>query len=91
MFVAAGLRFWQLGDIPSGLYRDEATNGLDAVDVLNGQRQGQTPLYFEANNGREPAYIYLAAASIGIVGQTPLAVRLAAAVIGTLTTWFTFK
>jgi len=91
IFVAAGLRFWQLGDIPPGLYRDEATNGLDAVAVLTGQRQGQTPFFFEANNGREPAYIYLAAASIRILGQTTFAVRLAAAVIGTLTTWFTFK
>jgi len=91
IFVAACLRFWQLGDLPSGLYRDEAANGLDAVAVLTGQRQGQTPFYFEANNGREPAYIYLAAASIGILGQSALAVRLAAAVIGTLTTWFTFK
>ena len=91
MFVAAGLRFWQLGDIPPGLYRDEASNGLDAVAVLTGQRPGQTPFYFEANNGREPAYIYLVAASIGMLGQSTLAVRLAAAFIGTLTTWFTFK
>jgi 4-amino-4-deoxy-L-arabinose transferase-like glycosyltransferase len=89
--AAAGLRFWQLGDIPPGLYRDEATNGLDAQDVLAGRRGEQSPFYFEANNGREPAYVYLTAAFIGFLGNTVLAVRLSAAAIGTLTTWFTYK
>jgi 4-amino-4-deoxy-L-arabinose transferase-like glycosyltransferase len=91
VLVAAGLRFWQLGETPSGLYRDEAANGLDALDVLSGERQGQSPFYFTANNGREPAYIYLTSLSLAIFGNTTLAVRLMAAVMGTLTTWFTYK
>jgi 4-amino-4-deoxy-L-arabinose transferase-like glycosyltransferase len=91
ILVAGGLRFWQLGQLPPGLYRDEAINGLDALDVINGQRDGKSPFYFEANNGREPAYIYLTALSIYFFGRTALSVRLAAAVIGTLTTWFTYK
>ncbi len=80
--VAAGLRFWQLGDLPPGLYRDEAYNGLDASGILNGEHA----LFFEANNGREPAYIYISSIFIALFGQTPLAIRLAAALIGTLTT-----
>jgi hypothetical protein len=91
VIVAAGLRFWQLGEAPPGLYRDEAVNGLDALDVLSGNRDGQSPFYFTANNGREPAYIYLTALSIALLGNTTLAIRLAAAVIGTLTTWLTYK
>jgi len=91
LVVAAGLRFWQLGEIPSGLYRDEAANGLDAAAVLAGQRQDESLLYFEANNGREPVYIYLTTLAIGLLGQTALAVRLAAAIVGTLTTWLTYK
>lgn len=91
IFVAAFLRFWQLGDIPPGLYRDEAANGLDAVAVIENQRDGQSPFYFEANNGREPLFIYLVAASIRIFGRTAFAIRLVAAVLGTLTTWFTYK
>ncbi len=91
LVVAASLRFWQLGQIPPGLYRDEALNGLDALDVLAGQRQGESPFYFTANNGREPAYIYLTALSISLLGHSALAVRLAAAIVGTLTTWFTYK
>jgi len=91
LVTAAFLRFWQLGDIPPGLYRDEATNGLDAVAVLEQQRDGQSPFYFEDNNGREPAFIYLVAVSIGMFGRTAFAIRLVAAVAGTLTTWFTYK
>ncbi|UCG25893.1 MAG: glycosyltransferase family 39 protein, partial [Chloroflexota bacterium] len=91
VIIAAGLRFWQLGEAPPGLYRDEAVNGLDALDVLSGDRDGQSPFYFTANNGREPVFIYLTALSIVLLGNTALAVRMAAAVIGTLTTWFTYK
>lgn len=91
LLIAAGLRFWQLGEAPPGLYRDEAANGLDALAVLSGDRQGQSPFYFEANNGREPAYIYLTTLSIALFGNTALAVRVMAAVVGTLTTWLTYK
>jgi 4-amino-4-deoxy-L-arabinose transferase-like glycosyltransferase len=80
MAVGATLRFYQLGNIPDGLYQDEAYNGLDAVQVLAGWH----PLYFPANNGREPFYIYLVTAGVAALGRTPLAVRLPAAILGTL-------
>jgi predicted membrane-bound mannosyltransferase len=90
LITAATLRFWQLGDIPPGLYRDEAFNGLDALDVINGEWDEQSPFYFSANNGREPLYIYLTSLSVRIFGNTTFAVRLAAAVVGTLTHyWYT--
>lgn len=84
--LAGALRFWGLGDLPPGLYRDEALNGMDALGVLD----GNTPLFFTANNGREPLYIYLSALAIGLLGPTALAVRLMAAVAGTLTTVTTY-
>ena len=86
--VALGgvLRFYQLGAVPTGLYQDEAYNGLDALDVLAGSH----PLYFPANNGREPFYIYLVAAGVAAFGRTPLAVRLPAAMVGTLLIAATF-
>lgn len=87
MLLAAFLRFWQLGQMPPGLYRDEAFNGLDALNVLDGQHA----LFFKANNGREPAYIYLTALFVGLFGRTALAVRLGAAVVGTLTTLLVYK
>jgi 4-amino-4-deoxy-L-arabinose transferase-like glycosyltransferase len=86
IIVAALLRFWQLGDIPPGLYRDEAANGLDALDVLEGRRAGQNPFYFATNNGREPLYIDLTTLFTSLMGRSVEAVRIGAAVVGTLTT-----
>ena len=85
--TAVTLRLLALNSIPPGLYRDEAYNGLDALAVLDGEH----PLFFEANNGREPLYIYLTAVSIRIVGNTATAVRLPAAFAGALTTLFVYK
>ncbi|MGB9594042.1 MAG: ArnT family glycosyltransferase, partial [Anaerolineae bacterium] len=88
--LAAALRFVALGDVPPGLYRDEAYNGLDAVQVL----RGMSPVFFEANNGREPLFIYLVSAAVALLGRTPVAIRVVAAILGTLTvpaTYFLFR
>ncbi|MBK8987636.1 MAG: phospholipid carrier-dependent glycosyltransferase [Chloroflexi bacterium] len=37
LLLAAFLRFWQLSDLPPGLYHDEAYNGLDALALLQGK------------------------------------------------------
>jgi 4-amino-4-deoxy-L-arabinose transferase-like glycosyltransferase len=79
--MATALRFWALGSIPPGLYHDEAFNGLDALGVLEGER----PVFFEANNGREPLFIYLVALSVAVLGRSPGAIRMVAALLGTLT------
>lgn len=81
LFVAAFLRFMALDELPPGLYRDEAYNGLDALEVL----RGHTPIFFEANNGREPLFIYLEALSVALLGRSPGALRLVSAVVGALT------
>ena len=86
MGTAVLFRFYQLGNWPPGLYRDEAFNGLDALNVLDGQHA----LFFPANNGREPAYIYLTAGAIALFGRSATAVRLAAALVGSLTTLATY-
>jgi len=80
--LAAGLRFYRLGIWPPGPYRDEAYNGLDALGVLRGEHT----LFFPANNGREPIYIYLVALSIALLGPTALALRLPSALAGALAT-----
>jgi 4-amino-4-deoxy-L-arabinose transferase-like glycosyltransferase len=81
MGLGAALRVAAIGSVPAGLYQDEAFNGLDALRVLLGEH----PLYFTANNGREPLFIYLASMSIASLGRTVAAVRLPAALLGTLT------
>jgi 4-amino-4-deoxy-L-arabinose transferase-like glycosyltransferase len=80
MLIAGALRFYELGTWPPGLYHDEAYNGLDALRVVAGDH----PLYFAANHGREPFFIYLAALSVGWLGRSVYAVRFPAAIIGTL-------
>ena len=84
--LAGALRLIGLGDVPPGLYHDEAYNGLDALSVLEGSFQ----IYFRANHGREPLFLYLIALTVGILGRTPAAVRLAAAICGTLTVPLTY-
>jgi 4-amino-4-deoxy-L-arabinose transferase-like glycosyltransferase len=75
------LRLPGIGRVPPGLYHDEARHGLDALHVLD----GDVPLYFEANNGREPLFIYLVTASVAVLGRSPIAIRLPSAFIGLLT------
>lgn len=79
--LAALLRLYALDRLPPGLYHDEAYNGLDALGVIRGVR----PIFFEANNGREPLFIYLVALSVSLLGRSPLAIRLVAAILGILT------
>lgn len=81
LLLGAALRLVEIGRLPAGLYHDEAQNGLDALSVLTGQLQ----LYFPANNGREPAFIYLMATSIACLGRSPFAARLPSAFAGILT------
>jgi 4-amino-4-deoxy-L-arabinose transferase-like glycosyltransferase len=83
--VALALRL-PVGSVPPGLYHDEAWYGLDAVDVL----AGRPALYFTANHGREPLFIYLVAGAIALLGQSPAAVRLVSALIGTVLVAATF-
>lgn len=87
LIVAAVLRLWALGSLPPGLYRDEAYNGLDALNIL----RGNLSLYFAANNGREPLFMYLIAASVSALGRTPLAARLPAAFASLLTVPATYQ
>jgi 4-amino-4-deoxy-L-arabinose transferase-like glycosyltransferase len=84
LLVAAALRL--AGQAPPGLYHDEAQNGLDALRVLD----GEFSLYFSANNGREPFFIYLVALAVGALGRSPWALRLAAFAPGLLTVAATY-
>ncbi len=79
--IGAALRFYRIGELPPGLYRDEGYYGLDALSVL----EGNFAVYFPANNGREGLFMYALAASIALFGRTPEALRIASAFIGTTT------
>jgi 4-amino-4-deoxy-L-arabinose transferase-like glycosyltransferase len=76
--LAAVLRLWALGGGPDPFDVDEGYTGVDALRVLRG---GWT-LYFAANNGAEPLYVYLAALSTALLGPSAWALRLPAALAG---------
>lgn len=81
VFLAAVLRFYQLGIVPPGPQFDEAFNAIDASQVLAGNR----PLFLPANGGREVVYTYIQAAVGALFGVNLLTLRLVSAVAGTLT------
>ena len=76
--VALALRTYRLQEWPPGLFNDEAANGLDGLAVLRGER----PLFFPRNTGREPLFLYLQAGMMALLGPTPYALRLTAAIVG---------
>ncbi|MCC6169643.1 MAG: phospholipid carrier-dependent glycosyltransferase [Caldilineaceae bacterium] len=81
LFLAAlAVRVVGLQTLPPGLYNDEAANGLDVLEIL----QGHHAIFFERNNGREPFFLYVQAVIVSLAGATPYALRLAAAIIGAL-------
>lgn len=76
--VAAFFRFYRLDQIPIGLWRDEAANGVEALRVL----EGHHALFFGT---REPMFIYLVALSVAVLGRNAVAIRVVAAIAGTAT------
>jgi 4-amino-4-deoxy-L-arabinose transferase-like glycosyltransferase len=78
ILVAAFFRLYRLQEWPIGLWRDEAANGLEALRVLH----GNIHIFYGT---REPMFIYLVAASVAIWGRNPFAIRVVAAVAGTIT------
>ncbi len=83
LIVAAFFRFYRLNELPIGLWRDEAANGLEALRVLD----GDLDIFYGT---REPLFIYLVALSIAFLGRTPVAIRVVAALAGTATIPITY-
>jgi hypothetical protein len=59
------LLLFRLNDVPPGLQHDQTFTALDARYVLD----GHLPLYFPANFGREPLFMYSVAAAFLGIGQ----------------------
>jgi 4-amino-4-deoxy-L-arabinose transferase-like glycosyltransferase len=83
IIVAAFFRFYRLNEVPLGLWRDEAANGIEALRVLD----GHLAIFYGT---REPLFIYLVALSVAFLGRTPIAVRVVAALAGTATIPITY-
>ena len=82
LLLAAFTRLYQINTIPSGVFFDEAMNGLDAKRVTE---EGFHPVYFEANFGRGALFIYLLALAFKLFGSTAMVMRLVVVILGLLT------
>jgi 4-amino-4-deoxy-L-arabinose transferase-like glycosyltransferase len=89
--LALALRLAELDDLPPGFYRDECSVGANAWSVaVTGHDLFETehPLLFRAlEDWKHPLSVYGAVASVRALGPTKFAVRLPAAVFGTLAVW----
>ena len=83
VLVAAFFRSYRLQELPIGLWRDEAANGLEALRVLD----GDLAIFYGT---REPMFIYLVAPSVAFLGRNPFAIRIVAALAGTATVPITY-
>jgi 4-amino-4-deoxy-L-arabinose transferase-like glycosyltransferase len=89
LLLTASLRFYRLGEVPSGFVNDEAAFGYNAYSLLKTGRDefGKSwPVVFHSfGEGKLPVYIYLTMPSVAIFGLNEFAVRLPSAIFGTLT------
>lgn len=98
LLVAALARFVALGDVPPGLFRDEAEKGYTALELWQTGRHGEfdaagnftvsraMPLFVEVGGVRTSAiYQYLSAPIVGVFGLSVTTTRLVAATSGWLT------
>lgn len=82
LLFAAFLRFYELGTVPPGIAPDEGMEGSNALEALETHH---FQVFYPENNGREGLYANAVAASVALFGNTKFALRLPAAVAGTLT------
>jgi len=80
LLVAAGLRLCQLDTLPAGPQHDEIFDSGFALSIVQGAR----PVFFDANGGVLPLFMYLLAPVIATFGRTLLAARSVAVACGVL-------
>ncbi|MCB9433028.1 MAG: glycosyltransferase family 39 protein [Ardenticatenaceae bacterium] len=78
LVIASFLRLYHLSVTPPGINGDELFNAIDASQI----NWRNLPVFLPGNNGREPLFHYLIAISQAIFGQTIVAMRLPAVLLG---------
>jgi hypothetical protein len=79
--VGFAIRNYDITSVPSGLYPDEAMNGVDAIQA---NESGNYQFFYPNNYGREGLFINLQALAIKAFGNTVPALKLWSEIFGTL-------
>ncbi len=87
LLLGTGLRIYQLADAPSSAGWDPAFYGVDALQILAGER----PVYFASNFGREVLYSYLVAGMFAAIGSSDFALHLTTALCSVVTIAATYR
>jgi len=82
LLLAAFMRLYRLDTIPYGVWYDEADNGLQVRRMI--QDPSWRPVYVPSTN-LPSHFLYLVLLSFKLFGETPLALRAVAVVLGLLT------
>ena len=82
LLIALFLRTWHIGQMPPGCQSDECNNALDAVRWLHGEPY--VP-YAGTNEGQATLFTYIIAGLFALFGPNLITLRLAPALVGTLT------
>lgn len=80
--ISVFFRFYNIKETPSGLYPDEAVNGVNALDALANK---DWKVFYPENYGREGLFINLQSISINYFGAYPWALRIVSGIFGVLT------
>lgn len=85
--LALIVRVYNIDKTPSGIYPDEAVNGVDALHAF---RSGDYRWFYTDNNGREGLFMNLIALSYHFFGITILGLKFPSIISGVLTVWGTY-
>jgi 4-amino-4-deoxy-L-arabinose transferase-like glycosyltransferase len=80
ILLAIFFRFYQIKNMPGGLFPDEAANGLD----INSMQQGHFQPFYERGNGREALFFYMEWASTVVFGKGQWQMHVVSSLIGVL-------
>jgi len=94
VIIAATLRFYRLGKVPTSLNADEAAIGYNAYSILKtgkDEYNRRFPLLFQSfDDYKLPIYIYFTVPGIAVFGLNDFSVRFPSALFGTLTVLLTY-
>jgi predicted membrane-bound mannosyltransferase len=80
IIVAAFFRFYRIAQIPPGLFPDEATHALDALEVLD----GQLTIYSPDEGSTGALWRYLLAVNFALLGPSIFSLRAFSSAVGVL-------